>query len=79
MRLFEFGDQPWLPKVLHEGEVPYLKAAYRVVPLARAWADRIVAVLQPRGHIEILDLCSGRAVRWNKWSTNFAGMGWKFR
>lgn len=59
MRLFEFGDQPWLPKVLREGEVAYLAACYKQVPLALTWADQMIAALQPRGHINILDLCSG--------------------
>jgi hypothetical protein len=59
MRLFEFGDQPWLPKLLREGEVAYLAACYRVLPLARAWVDRMVGALRPTGRIHILDLCSG--------------------
>lgn len=59
MRLFEFGDQPWLPNVLREGETVYLAASYRMLPLARAWADRLLDALQPRGPVSIVDLCSG--------------------
>jgi hypothetical protein len=59
MRLFEFGDQPWLPKVLREGEVVYLATAYKLAPLARAWVDRMIAALDLRGSVHILDLCSG--------------------
>lgn len=59
LRLFEFGDQPWFPRVLREGETAYLAAAYRFFPLAREWAERILNALHPGGRIEILDLCSG--------------------
>ncbi|MBV8818789.1 MAG: hypothetical protein JO022_10570 [Acidobacteriaceae bacterium] len=59
MRLFEFGDQPWLPRVLRDGETAYLAMAYRLLPLARAWADRIIASVQPHHCVTILDLCSG--------------------
>jgi len=59
LHLFEFGDQPWLPQVLREGETAYLVAAYRLVPLARDWAGKIVTTLHPGDHLEILDLCSG--------------------
>ena len=59
MRLFEFGDQPWFPKILRDGETAYLAIAYKALPLARAWVDRMLAVLQPRGCVTILDLCSG--------------------
>lgn len=59
MRLFEFGDQPWLPSVLREGEVAYLAAAYKLAPLARTWVSCMVAALQPGRSIQILDLCSG--------------------
>jgi hypothetical protein len=59
-RLFEFGDQHWLPPVLREAETAYLVTAYRVFPvLPQGWAERIATVL-PRGEsAEILDLCSG--------------------
>ena len=59
MRLFEFGDQTWLPKLLREAEVAYLAASYKLVPLARAWVDRMVGALRPSGRIHIADLCSG--------------------
>ena len=35
MRLFEFGDQTWLPGALREGEAAYLAASYKMLPLAR--------------------------------------------
>ena len=59
MRLFEFNDQPWLPNVLREGEVVYLATAYKLAPLARTWAKRMIAALEPHGRLDILDLCSG--------------------
>lgn len=59
LHLFEFGDQPWFPRILREGETAYLVAAYRQVPLARDWAERILNMLHPGDSIEILDVCSG--------------------
>jgi hypothetical protein len=59
LRLFEFGDQPWFPRVLREAETAYLVAAYRLVPLARDWAEKILNTLHPGDRMEILDLCSG--------------------
>ena len=59
LHLFEFNDQPWFPQVLRDGETAYLAAAYRLAPLARLWAEKIVAALHPGDRMEILDLCSG--------------------
>lgn len=61
LHLFEFNDQPWFPQVLREGETAYLATAYRLVPLARHWAEKIVAALNPGDRMEIVDLCSGAA------------------
>lgn len=59
LHLFEFGDQPWFPRILREAETAYLVAAYRLLPLARDWAERILNTLHPGDRMEILDLCSG--------------------
>jgi hypothetical protein len=59
LHLFEFGDQPWFPRLLHDAETAYLTAAYRLLPLPRLWAEKISGVLQPGGSAEILDLCAG--------------------
>src|SRR5690348_15090581 len=59
LHLFEFGDQPWFPRVLRDAETAYLVTAYRLVPLAGVWAGKIVSTLEPGDRIEILDLCSG--------------------
>ena len=59
LHLFEFGDQNWFPRVLRDAETAYLAAAYRLLPLARLWAERISSVLEPGEPAEILDLCSG--------------------
>jgi hypothetical protein len=61
LHLFEFNDQPWFPQVLRDGETAYLATAYRLVPLPRHWAEKIVTALQPGDRMEILDLCSGAA------------------
>ena len=59
LHLFEFGDQPWFPRILREGETAYLVAAYRLVPVARDWAEIILSALHPGDGMEIFDLCSG--------------------
>src|SRR5262245_39160718 len=59
LHLFEFGDQPWLPRVIHDAEVAYLSASYRFLPFARLWAEKIATVLPGRGPGVIVDLCSG--------------------
>ncbi len=59
LHLFEFNDQPWLPRVLRNAETAYLEVAYRLFPLARLWAEKILTVVQPGQPVHILDLCSG--------------------
>ena len=59
LNLFEFGDQQWFPQVLRDAETAYLAVAYRLLPLARCWAERISTVLDPGEAAEIVDLCSG--------------------
>jgi len=59
LHLFEFGDQPWFPQVLRDAETAYLAVGYRLLPLARLWAERISSVLDPGAPVEIVDLCSG--------------------
>jgi hypothetical protein len=59
LNLFEFGDQQWFPQVLRDAETAYLAVAYRLLPLARPWAERISTVLDPGEPAEIVDLCSG--------------------
>jgi hypothetical protein len=59
LHLFEFGDQPWFPKILHDAETAYLTVAYRLLPLPRLWAEKISATVPPDEPMEILDLCSG--------------------
>jgi hypothetical protein len=60
LHLFEFGDQPWLPRILRDSETAYLAAAYQAWPvLSQQWADKISTVLHPGAPVEIIDLCSG--------------------
>lgn len=57
---FEFGDQPWFPRVLREAETAYLATAYRLLPsLTQQWTDKIETVLPRNGAADIVDLCSG--------------------
>ena len=58
--LFEFGDQPWFPQLVHDAETAYLAALYRFFPaLTRQWAQTISGVLDPAAPAEIVDLASG--------------------
>jgi hypothetical protein len=59
LHLFEFNDQPWVPRILREAETAYLLAAYRMARLAPGWAGKIHAALKPGSELDILDLCSG--------------------
>jgi len=60
LHLFEFGDQPWFPQILHDAETAYLATSYRLLPrLIRQWAEHIATVLPPGEPAQILDLCSG--------------------
>jgi hypothetical protein len=59
LHLFEFGDQPWFPRVLRDAETAYLAVAYSLLPLPRLWAEKISTVLRRGEPGEILDLCSG--------------------
>jgi hypothetical protein len=59
LHLFEFGDQQWFPQVFRDAETAYLAVVYRLLPLARRWAEKISTVLDPGEPVEILDLCSG--------------------
>jgi len=59
LHLFEFGDQPWFPQALRDAETAYLAVGYRLLPLARLWAERISTVVDPGEPVEIVDLCSG--------------------
>ena len=42
LHLFEFGDKEWFPQVLRDAETAYLAIAYRLSPLPRHWAERIL-------------------------------------
>jgi len=59
LHLFEFGDQPWFPRLLRDVETAYLATAYRFIGLSRLWAEKILAVLAAGEPAEFLDLCSG--------------------
>jgi hypothetical protein len=67
MRLFEFGDQPWFPKILRDGETAYLAIAYKALPLARAWVDRMLAVLHRAAASLSWTCVPVRAVHSNRW------------
>ena len=60
LHLFEFGDQPWFPQVLHDAETALFATQYRLASLLpRLWAERISTVLYHDEPAEILDMCSG--------------------
>ena len=57
--LFEFCGQDWLPQVIRDTQTAYLTAGYRLLPLARLWAEKMSALFHRGEPCEILDLCSG--------------------
>lgn len=60
LHLFEFGDQPWFPQVLHDAETAFGTVLYRFFPqLSRQWAEKISTILHRGEPTQILDLCSG--------------------
>ena len=60
LHLFEFGDLPWFPRILHDAETAYLAASYKLFPdFARSWAQIISTQFTPGQPAEILDLCAG--------------------
>jgi hypothetical protein len=60
LHLFEFGDQQWFPRVLHDAETALFATQYRLASLLpRLWAERISTVLYHDEPAEILDMCSG--------------------
>lgn len=57
--LFEFLDQPWLPKPLRAAATRYLNVAYRTTPFPAVWAAVIARVLGECGDDRIVDIGSG--------------------
>ena len=64
LHLFEFNDQPWLPKVLRDGLTDYLEYAERRFGLYRPAIPILKDLLQDQGHKRIVDLCSGAGGPW---------------
>ncbi|WP_163988924.1 hypothetical protein [Pyxidicoccus caerfyrddinensis] len=64
LHLFEFIDQPWLPKLLRRGEVDYLRVVLdRMRPYDRV-APQLAELLRTAGTDRVVDLCSGSGGPW---------------
>ena len=61
LHLFEFGDQPWLPRPLRDAMTLYLRTVYQTTQLPALWAAKIGEVLRQTGDTRIVDLGSGAA------------------
>jgi hypothetical protein len=61
LHLFEFGDQPWLPRPFRDAMTLYLRAVYGTTQLPALWAAQIAAVLRQTADTSIVDLGSGAA------------------
>lgn len=62
MHLFEWEDQPWLPRTLRDFITHHLQYTFAVkatAPLREAVADILIPPLERTGETRIFDVCSG--------------------
>lgn len=62
MHLFEWEDQPWLPRSLRDFITHHLQHTFSIpatAPLREAVADIVIPALQRTGQTHIVDVCSG--------------------
>lgn len=62
MHLFEWEDQPWLPRVFRDFITDHLRYTHNQAmrePVNRAVAERLAALLARTGTSRIVDLCAG--------------------
>jgi hypothetical protein len=58
---FELEDQPWMPRIVRESGMAYLRFAAEKLGAAEKMRPLIESILDRSGEKEILDLCSGGA------------------
>lgn len=59
MHLFEFEDQPWLPRILRDGVTDLLHKNIEVARLYHPVLPLLAEALRASGEASLLDLCSG--------------------
>lgn len=60
VHLFEFGDQPWFPDVLHQAMTDFLAFAANTVSMPYlGFAAKLQAAMAAMNETMLLDLCSG--------------------
>jgi hypothetical protein len=64
LHLFEFLDQPWLPKLLRRGEVDYLRVVLDRMRPYDSVAPQLAELLRTAGTDQVIDLCSGAGGPW---------------
>ncbi|QRN94943.1 hypothetical protein JRI60_38450 [Archangium violaceum] len=64
IHLFEFLDQPWLPKLLRRGEVDYLHVVLDRLRSYDSVAPQLAELLRTAGTDRVVDLCSGTGGPW---------------
>jgi len=64
LHLFEFGDQPWCPKVIRDAQTDYLQCAIETTHMYDVIAPRLARAVRRSGKSRIVDLCSGGAGPW---------------
>lgn len=57
--LFEWMDQPWLPRPLRDAMRHYLAASYAMTPLPALWATPLASLLRDTKQTRLVDLGSG--------------------
>lgn len=73
VQLFEYCDQPWLPRVLRDAETAYLASALELTKPFAPLAPKLVAAM--RGSPRVVDLASGAGGPWKSLAEEVAKLG----
>jgi len=58
-QLFEFEDQPWIPRPVRQAMQSYLATAYRHTSLPQCWAECLAPLMKANRMNTLVDLASG--------------------
>lgn len=64
LHLFEFEDQPWLPRQIRDGITDFLRNAIRRSRIYDSVAPRLARALSATGDTRVVDLCAGGGGDW---------------
>ena len=66
LHLFEFEDQPWLPRIIRDGMTDYLKFVATRFDFYKSVVPILAKGLETSGGTKIIDLASGGGGGWSK-------------